>query len=222
MEKQLEEKNTEMGNVITRTEEFIQKNQKKIIIIICAIIAVALIIFCYFKFYKQPREAKAAAAIFYAENYFDAGDYQQALEGDGQNPGFLAVIDNYGSTKSGKLAKLYAGISSLRLGKFDEAAKLLNSYSGKDLYTEPIALMTEADAMAEKGDLDGAAKLYIKAAQTNENELTSPSALVKAGLCYLGVDNAKALDLFKQVKTQHPTSTEYTEVDKYIGLAEAK
>ena len=29
MEKQLEEKNTEMGNVITRTEEFIQKNQRK-------------------------------------------------------------------------------------------------------------------------------------------------------------------------------------------------
>ena len=180
MEKQLEEKNTEMGNVITRTEEFIQKNQKKIIIIVCAIIAVALIIFCYFKFYKAPREEKAAAAVFYAENYFDAGDYQQALEGDGQNPGFLAVIDNYGSTKSGKLAKLYAGIASLRLGKFDEAAN------------------------------------------TNENDLTSPSALVKAGLCYLGVDNAKAIELFKQVKTQYPTSTEFTEVDKYLGLAEAK
>ena len=76
--------------------------------------------------------------------------------------------------------------------------------------------------MAEKGDLDGAAKLYVKAANTNENDLTSPSALVKAGLCYLGVDNAKAIELFKQVKTQYPTSTEFTEVDKYLGLAEAK
>lgn len=222
MEKQIEEKNTEMGNVITRTEEFIQKNQKKIIIIACAIVAVALIIFCYFKFYKQPREEKAATAIFYAENYFDNGDYQQALDGDGQHPGLLAVIDNYGSTKSGKLAKLYAGIANLRLGNYDEAVKQLKSYSGKDLYTEPIALMTEADAMAEKGDIDGAASLYLKAANTNENELTSPAALVKAGLCYLGVDNAKALECFNKVKTQYPTSTEYPEIDKYIGLAEAK
>ena len=222
MKEQLEEKNTEMGNVITRSEEFIQKNQKKIIIIASAIVAVALIVFCYFKFYKAPREAKAAEAIFYAENYFDNGDYQTALDGDGQTPGLLAVIDSYGSTKAGKLAKLYAGIASLRLEKYDDAVKFLDAYSGKDLYTKPLALMAQADAMAEKGDLDGAAKLYVKAANTNENELTSPSALVKAGICYLGTDNAKALELFKQVKTQYPTSTEYPDIDRYIGLAEAK
>lgn len=221
MKEQLEEKNTEMGNVITRSEEFIQKNQKKIIIIACAIVAVALIVFCYFKFYKAPREAKAAEAIFYAENYFDNGDYQQALDGDGQNPGLLSVIDNYGGTKAGKLAKLYAGIACLRLEKYDEAAKYFSSYSGKDLYTKPLALMGEADALAEQQKFDEAAKLYAKAANTNENELTSPAALLKAGLCYLGIDNAKALEFFKQVK-QYPTSTEYPDIDKYIGLAEAK
>lgn len=222
MKEQIEEKNTEMGSVITRTEEFIEKNQKKIIIVACAVLAVAVIIFCYFKFYKQPREERAAAAMFYAENYFAAGDYQQALEGDGTNAGFLSVMDSYGSTKSGKLAKLYAGIANLRMGKYAEAEKYLNAYSGKDLYTEPLALMAEADALAEQEKFDEAAKLYVKAAQTNENDLTSPSALVKAGLCYLGTDNAKALELFKQVKTQYPNSTEYPEVDKYIGLAEAK
>ncbi len=222
MKEQLEEKNTEMGNVITRYEEFIQKNQKKIIIAVCAIVAVALIIFCYFKFYKAPREAKAAEAIFYAENYFDNGDYQQALDGDGVNPGLLSVIDNYGSTKAGKLAKLYAGIACLRLEKYDDAVKYLDSYSGKDLYTKPLALMAQGDALAEKGDLDGAAKLYEKAANTNENELTSPAALFKAGLCYLDTDNTKALEFFKQVKKNYPSSTEYPEIDKYIGLAEAK
>ena len=95
MKEQIEEKNTEMGSVITRTEEFIEKNQKKIIIVACAVVAVAVIIFCYFKFYKQPREERAAAAMFYAENYFAAGDYQQALEGDGTNAGFLSVMDSY-------------------------------------------------------------------------------------------------------------------------------
>ncbi len=221
MKEQLEEKNTEMANVINRYEEFIQKNQKKIIIAVCAVVAVALIIFCYFKFYKAPREAKAAEAIFYAENYFDNGDYQTALDGDGTNPGFLAVIDQYGCTKAGKLAKLYAGMASLRLEKYAEAAKFFSDYRGKDLYTKPLALMGEADALAEQQKFDEAAKLYVKAAQTNENELTSPAALLKAGLCYLGTDNAKALELFKQVK-HYPTSTEYPEIDKYIGLAEAK
>ena len=222
MKEQLEEKNTEMTNVINRTEEFIQKNQKKIIIIAVAIIAVALIIFCYFKFYKAPRENRAAEASFYAENYFANGDYQTALDGDGTNPGFLSVIDNYGSTKAGKLAKLYAGIANLRLEKYPEAAKFFSAYSGKDLYTKPLALMCEADALAEQQKFDEAAKLYIKAAETNENELTSPAALLKAGLCYLGTDNAKAIELLKKVKTLYPFSTEAPEVDKYLGLAEAK
>lgn len=222
MKEQLEEKNTEMANVINRYEEFIQKNQKTIITVACVIVAVALIIFCYFKFYKAPRENRAAEAIFYAENYFDNGDYQTALDGDGTNPGFLSVIDNYGCTKAGKLAKLYAGIASLRLGKYDEAAKFFSDYNGKDLYTKPLAIMGEADALAEQQKFDEAAKLYIKAAETNENDITSPAALFKAGLCYLGTDNAKALDLFNQVKTNYPTSTEYPEIDKYIGLAEAK
>lgn len=222
MKEQLEEKNTEMGNVITRTEEFIQKNQKKIIIIVCAIVAIALIIFCYFRFYKAPREEKAASVLFYAENYFDNGDYQSALDGDGTHPGLLSVIDNYGSTKAGNLARLYAGIANLRLGNYDKAVNFLEDYSGKDLYSKPLALMAEADALAEQEKFQEAAKLYTKAAETNENELTSPSALVKAGLCHLTLgNNDKALDCFNQVKRQYPTSTDWTDVDKYIGLAEA-
>lgn len=222
MKEQLEEKNTEMGNIITRSEEFIQKNQKKIIIIVAAIVVVALLIFCYFKLYKQPREEKAANAVFYAENYFDNGDYQRALDGDGTHAGLVSVIDNYGSTKAGNLARLYAGIANLRLGNYDKAVSYLKDYSGKDLYSKPLALMAQADALAEQSNFQEAAKLYTKAAETNENELTSPSALVKAGLCHLTLgDNAKALELFQQVKRQYPSSTDWTEVDKYIGLAEA-
>ena len=115
MEKQLEEKNTEMGNVITRTEEFIQKNQKIIIGVVVAILIVALAIFGYFKWYKQPRETRAAEAIFAAEQYFLNGDFQKALDGDDNHPGLLSVIDSYGSTKAGNLAKYYAGVANLPL-----------------------------------------------------------------------------------------------------------
>ncbi|MGX8713791.1 MAG: tetratricopeptide repeat protein [bacterium] len=223
MKEQLEEKNTEMGNVITRSEEFIQKNQKKIIIVVCAIVAVALIIFCWFRFYKQPRELKASEAIFAAENYFAAGDYQKALDGDAVTPGLLSVIDNYGSTKAGNVAKYYAGIANLRLGNYEAASKYLDSYSGKDLYTKPLALMARGDAEMEMGNTQAAVKLYVKAAETNTNELTTPTALFKAGMGYLILgDNTKALENFKKVKSDYPRSTEWPEIDKYIGLAEAK
>ena len=55
-------------------------------------------------------------------------EYQLALEGDANGPGFLDVIDQYGSTRAGNLAKHYAGICYLRLGDLDNAATYLAKY----------------------------------------------------------------------------------------------
>lgn len=232
---QLEEKNTEMSSIITRYEEFVQKN-KKYLIAGGSIIAVAVIIFCVFKFYINPKQDKAAAAdIFYAENYFDqaidsiyygnveAGNayLQKSLSGEGKAHGFLAVIDEYGSTKAGNLAKYYAGIANLRLGNYDEASKWLGKYSGKDTFTKPIAIMAQGDAEMEKGNTEAAVKQYLSAAKADDNAITAPAALFKAGMGYLMLgDNEKALDCFKQIKRNYPESTEWSDIDKYIGLVE--
>ena len=212
MEKQIEEKNTEMGSVITRSEEFIQKNQKTIIICVAAVLVVVLAVFGLRKWYFQPRETRAAEEMFAAEQWFAQGDYEKALNGD----------DTYSCTKAGNLAKYYAGIANLRMGNYDEAAKWLGKYSGKDLFTAPLAVMAEGDAEMELGNTDKAVSLYVKAAKMNDNYITSPSAWFKAGLGYMVMgDNDKALDCFKTVKQNYPESTEWQEMDKYIGLVEA-
>ena len=222
MEKQIEEKNTEMGSVITRSEEFIQKNQKTIIIVIVAILVVILAIFGLRKWYFQPREVRAAEEMYAAEQWFQQGDFDKALNGDDTFRGFLSVIDKYGCTKAGNLAKYYAGIANLRLGNYDEAIKWLGKYNGKDTFTKPIAIMAEGDAEMELGNTDKAVSLYIKAANADDNYITAPTALFKAGLGYLVMgDNAKALDCFKSVKQKYPEATEWQEIDKYIGIAEA-
>lgn len=222
MEKQIEEKNTEMGSVISRSEEFIQKNQKTIIICVVAVLVVILAIFGLRKWYFQPREVRAAEEMYAAEQWFAQGNFDKALNGDETFRGFLSVIDNYGCTKAGNLAKYYAGISYLRLGNYDEATKWLGKYSGKDTFTAPLAVMAEGDAEMELGNTEKAVSLYIKAAKMNDNYITSPSAWFKAGLGYLVMgDNAKALDCFKTIKQNYPESPEWQEVDKYIGIAEA-
>ena len=221
MEKQLEEKNTEMGSVITRSEEFIQKNQKTLIIGICAVLVIVLAIFGLRRWYFQPRETRAAEEMFAAEQWFGQGDFQKALDGDETYRGFLAVIDDFGGTKSGKLARYYAGICNLQLGNFDEAIHWLKKYKGKDTFTRPLAEMMLADAYLEKGETATAAKRYIAAAGMNDNYITAPTALFKAGMAYLILeDNAKALECFQKVKSNYPESTEWSEIDKYIALAE--
>lgn len=222
MEKQIEEKNTEMGNVITRSEEFIQKNQKTLIIIVAAILVVVLAIFGLRKWVFQPRENRAAEEMFAAEQWFAQGDFEKALNGDDTYRGFLSVAESYGSTKAGNLARYYAGAAYLRMGNFDEAIHWLKKYNGRDTFTRPLAEMLMGDAYMEQGNSQEAANHYSKAAEMDKNFITAPTALFKAGMAYLMLENnAKALDCFKQVKNNYPESTEWTEIDKYIALAEA-
>lgn len=223
MEKQIEEKNTEMGNIITRSEEFIKKNQKTFIAVGIVIVVLAVAIFAYFKWYKAPREARATNEMFAAEQWFAQGDYEKALNGDDTFRGFLGVIDNYGGTKAGNLAKYYAGVANLHLGNYDEAAKWLGKYSGKDTFTRPLAEMMQGDVAMEQGQTEKAATHYMKAAKMDDNYITAPTALFKAGMSYIMLgQNQKAADCFNQVKKDYPEATEAQEIDKYIALAEAK
>ena len=72
-----------------------------------------------------PRAEKAAAMMFVAEQQFAGDSFALALNGDGNFAGFLEVIDRYGSTDEGNLARHYAGICYLRLGEYQQALDYL-------------------------------------------------------------------------------------------------
>lgn len=237
MKEQIEEKNVEMeSNFLIRAQEFVKKNQKMLTICGTAIVVIAAF-FCLRAFVFTPNAQKAAAQDgFYAENYYMSGidnnnaeELQKALDGDGKHAGFKKLIDKH----SGSLLhstpsivntyRYYAGVCALRLGKYDDAIKYLEDYSGKDYYTASIKLMAEADAYVEKGNNKKAIELYVKSAETNPNDMTAPAALFKAGMCCLMQnDNEGALKHFNVIKTQYPQSVEYPTIDYYIGIAEAK
>ena len=222
MKEQIEDKNTEMGNVITRSEEFIRKNQKMLTTVGVAIVVVVVAVFGYYKWYKAPREMRAAEEMFAAEQYFLQGDFQRALDGDDANRGFISVIDNYGGTKAGNLAKYYAGVCQLNLGKYNEAIDLLKSYKGKDLFTGSQASMLIGDAYAEMENPSEAVKYYEKAAKGSDNFIVAPTALWKAGMMYLQLnDKESAIKAFRTIKEKFPESPEYVEADKYISYTES-
>ena len=228
MEKNIEEKSTENISFISKSEQFIENNQKTIIGIIVAILVIVLAIFGINKFVSQPRQHKANVAIFSAEQYFAQGDFNAALYGDSTSNdkysvGLLQVIDKYGSTKAGKRAKYEAGICFLRLGKYDEALKYLDKYNGKDQLTPIFNEMMKGDAEIEQGNTANAIKHYEKAAKMDDNTITAPFALFKAGVAYMMTDNnAKAVEYFKKIKSDYPESSLFAEMDGFIAYAEAK
>ena len=227
MEKNIEEKNAENISFISKSEQFIEENQKLLIGIAVGIIVVVLAIFGIKKFVSEPRQAKANEAIFAAEQYFAQGNYNAALYGDSTSTdkygvGLLKVIDKYGSTKAGKRAKYEAGICFLRLGNYQEALKYLGKYNGKDQLTPVFDEMMKGDAEVEQGNNEAALKHYIKAAKMDDNAVSAPFALFKAGMVYMMTDNnAKAVECFEQVKSNYPESAFASEMDGFIAYAKA-
>ena len=218
-EERLEQIETTLG----KTEMFIEKHQKSIMIVIAAIIVVILAVFGFKKFVVEPREAAAQTVIFRAEQLFENDDYATALNGDGNNAGFLDVINEYGSTKTGNLARYYAGICYLNTGDFNNAIKYLGEYKGKDQIVRPLAIGAMGDAYMELDNAAEAAKCYERAANETANSFTGPMFLMRAGLAYEMVENyKKALDMYKTIKAEYPNSNEGFNIDKYIAYVEAK
>jgi hypothetical protein len=118
----------EVESALTTAEQFFEDNSKTITIIFGSVVAIALILLATHRFYSLPRETKAQEQVFVAQQYFEKDSFNLAINGDGNYPGFLDIIDEYGRTKAGKLARYYTGVSYLHLGKYKEAVEYLEAF----------------------------------------------------------------------------------------------
>ena len=208
------DKNLEgIEQALTRSEQFIEDNQKALTYVLGAVLVVLIIIIGGNRFYLKPLNEKASAEMFYAERFFQIDSFNLALNGYGTYPGFLNIMDDYGMSKSAKLARYYAGVCYHRLGDYDEAINYLEKFNTRDLLVGAAKYSTLGDAYVEKGELKKAAAAYQKGIQNYTNTFSSPIMLKKLGIVYeeLG-DLDQALSVYRQIETEYPESAEGREV----------
>ena len=211
----------QLEGALTSGEQFVEKNQKMIVNVIIGIIVVVAAYFGYNRFISAPKATEAANQIFGAQNYFERDSFNLALNGDGNVLGFLEIIDKYGSTPSGNLANLYAGISYLRLGEYENAIKYLKAFSSDDLLLSNMAIANIGDAYMQLGDFNQAASHYRKAASSKTNDFSTPLFLLKEGIALEKAgDYAGALKSYEQIDREYPNSSEARDIEKYIKRAE--
>ncbi len=207
-------------HALSRTEQFIEDNQKILTIIMFAIIIIVGGYWGAKKLYFLPKANEAQESIFFAQNYFEKDSFKLALNGDGMNMGFLEVADNYSMTKPGKLAKYYAGVSYLHLGEYDNAIEYLSDFSTDDELLGATAKGALGDAYLEKGDVNAAISNYKSATNVN-NSVVAPTYFFKLGLVYESQKKyEEAIEAYKSIKENYSTSTESRNIDKYITRAE--
>jgi tetratricopeptide (TPR) repeat protein len=218
-----EERIVAVEEALSKTEKFIEENQKLLTIIIGIIIVLVMGFFGFKRLYVAPREAEAKEQMFMAERYFEMDSLNLALNGDGMYPGFLQIIDDYGVTKSANLAHYYAGISYLNLGNFEDAIYHLKKFKSKDQVISVMATGAIGDAYMEMNDISTAVGYYVDAAAMRDNEFSAPIFLMKAGMAYeLEGNFSEALKVYETIKYDYPTSNEAREIDKYIAKAKSE
>lgn len=204
-------------------ETFIQKNFKKIAACV-VVILVAVLAAIGAKYYFEAQNKKAAEALYPCEQLFMQGEFEKALNGDGQEIlGLVEVAKKYSCTKSGNLAKLYAGLAYYNTDKAEEAEKYLDDFDGKDdELLSPAAIGALGNVYAKQGKNDKAVETLKKAAKKADNSLLSPVFLVQAGeILESEGKSEEALKLYEEVKAHYRGSMQGQEIEKYIQRAKA-
>jgi tetratricopeptide (TPR) repeat protein len=147
--------------------------------------------------------------------------YKLSLNGSEGKFGFLKIADEYSGTDAGNLANYYAGIAYLNTGKYTEAIDYLNKFKSDDIVLGALAKGAIGDAYSQKNQPKEALENYLKAAESNKNDFTTPRFLLKAGKTALTLGNkSDALKYFTDIKENYEATPEAASVDVLIGLAQ--
>ncbi|RLD57185.1 MAG: hypothetical protein DRI97_05910 [Bacteroidetes bacterium] len=213
-----EDRMVAVEEALGKTEQFVEKNQKILMYAVMGIILVVLVYFGYQKFYISPMEGNAQEEIFMAQKYFEKDSLNRALYGDGNALGFIDIIDDYGSTRTGNLAKYYAGICYLKMGNFEEAIEYLEDHDPVDQIIGPMALGALGDSYLELNEPEKAISKYLDAADANDNDFTTPMYLYRAGMTYemLG-EYEDAYDVYNRIFTDYFRSNEGRSIERNMA-----
>ena len=213
-----------VAEAVSKTEQFFEKNGKKCVIALVALLVVVAAGYAYKYLVMDKNEVLAAELIVEAQERFsgETPNYDLALNGDEAGAGFLAVADEYGATKAGNLAKHYAGICYLHLGDLENAAKYLAKYKAvKGLAAEVVNaqnLGLQGDVAVEQGDYEKAVKFFAKAVKSSDNNYTAPHYLYKQALALVAAGkNAEAKACYKAISEKYPASLEARDAEKALG-----
>jgi tetratricopeptide (TPR) repeat protein len=220
---------SKLDETASKTEDFVAKNQKIIIGIVAGVALVTVGYLAFQKFVSAPKQDEAANEMFVAQQNFQkatdgvASDslYKLSLNGSEGKFGFLKIAEEYSGTDAGNLANYYAGMAYLNTGKFTEAIDFLGKFKSEDIVLSALAKGAIGDAYSEKNDQKEALNYYVKAAESNKNDFTTPRFLMKAGKTALALGKKEeALKYFTDIKENYEATPEGASVDVLIGLAQ--
>jgi predicted negative regulator of RcsB-dependent stress response len=203
-----------LATEINKAQSVIEKN-KSILTYIGGALLVGLIGYFGYTWYTKNQDTEAQAALFPLVSKFESDSAK------GLSKEFAKVADQFGMSKAGNLAHFYAGVASLKDGKYDEAIEQLKDFSSSDLLVQARAYSLIGDAYVEKKAFADAISYYKKAADYKPNKFFTPVYLMKlAGAYEANKENDSALEVYTTIVEKYEDAQEAVMAKKYKSKLE--
>jgi len=215
-----EEVRTSIDNLndsLTGIEQKVQNNQKVIMWVTVAAVAVVALIFIWIYAVRQPGINAADNAIAQADSQLFAGNDSTAMAQ------YIQVADEYGYD-AGNRAALNAAILLYKEKRYDDAIKYLAKYDIKDNVIGAAAQALEGDCYVNLKQYDKALAAFGKAVSTSEeNPAYTPYFMLKqATVLHEMKDYKQEAAIYSEILEKYPLYGEQNRIDieKYMLRAQ--
>jgi len=212
-----------LSDKIGQVEDYINdKKNRNVVFGIGGLIVAVILGIIFFRYWSASQNQEADTELTQAVFYFESDSLSKALNGDGNNYGFLDIITNYGGTEAGNLSRFYAGATYLRLESYDNAVRYLEEFDSGDDLLEARAQSLIGDANMELKNYSAAVSNYQNAVNASiEKSELAPIYIMKLAIVQEeSGDMAGAKDSYNKIVTKYKSSTFYQDARKHKARLE--
>jgi len=219
--KKISKKELKQDTLITtymKVTRFYDQYKKQISIGVTAVIVVVAATMIFLS-NRAKNNDLATAKLAAISQFSDNGQYQMAIDGvpDRNLVGLKQIVEDYGSTPAGDMARFYLADAYYQTGKYQEALEAFKDCSPSDALLKASRYAGIAACYEALGKYEDAAGNFESAADKDATDDTISEHLNSAARNYaLAGNKSKAVDLLKRIKKNYPTTAAGREADRYI------
>ena len=176
-----------------------------------AVLVLGVGYFAYKTFIFNPNNEKSKDSYYAALNYASVDSVDLAIEEAKRG------VKKFDGKIGGELNQFILARTLMEKGEFKQALKELEGVKLDDTFLSVAVISLQGDCQSELKQYKEAKKLYLKAANKNINDKSTPENLFKAALVAEKLNLKKeANELYTQIDNEYPNYGSIKAISKYI------